>query len=234
MTNLTFHLFQLQKIDLRIDQIDTRIKKIDEMVHHNQAMEDATQKLSTSQSAVDQKNSEISDLENAASAKSIKIQQSESALYQGKIQNPKELSDLQKEIASLKNALSALEEQQLTKLAELDELTLTLATDQKLVTAIHAGWQTANECFLMEMEVLQKEKGKLITERQVGLSQIPSETASLYEKLRISKNRIAVTSVEEESCTICGSEITAADIQKAKTSALIVTCPSCGRILYSG
>jgi uncharacterized protein len=234
MTNLTFHLFQLQKIDLRIDQIDARTKKIHDLVHHNQALQEASQKLTTSQAAVEQKIAEISDLDKAASAKSIKIQQSESALYQGKNQNPKELSDLQKEIASLKNALSSLEEQQLTKLADLDELNLTLVTDQKLVSTIADEWQTSNNSLLSESEFLNKEKDKLTTERQLALSQIPSESSLLYEKLRISKNHIAVTSVEDESCTICGSEISAADIQRAKNSSLLVTCPSCGRILYSG
>src|SRR5687768_18403957 len=44
---------------------------------------------------------------------SIKIEQTESSLYGGRVHNPKELQDLQKDVASLKRHLSTLEEREL-------------------------------------------------------------------------------------------------------------------------
>ena len=43
----------------------------------------------------------------------IKIEQTEASLYGGHVHNPKELQDLQKDVASLKRHLETLEERQL-------------------------------------------------------------------------------------------------------------------------
>ncbi len=234
MTNMSFHLFQLQKIDLRIDQIDVRVKKINDLIKNNASLQEADALVKKAESEVAHKNSEIADLESAANAKTIKIEQSESSLYKGNIQNPKELADLQKEIASLKHFLASIEEDQLNKLGELETLTTELEKHKHTHQSIFDDWQKANSSLMIELEELKKEKEKLTAERQAVLNQVSPENQSLYEKLRISKNRIAVTSVEEESCTICGAEVTAADIQKAKSAANLTTCASCGRILYTG
>ena len=234
MTNLSFHLFQLQKVDLRFDQIEARLKKVNDLIEHNQALQEADVLVKKAESNVALKNAEITELENAAHSKTIKIEQSEASLYKGGNQNPKELADLQKEIASLKRVLSTIEEDQLNKLTELEDLSLALSKNQEAYSVIFDNWQNANQSLMVELESLNKEKEKIKAERLVVISQVAPENLSLYEKLRISKNRIAVTSVEEESCTICGSEISAANIQKAKSSTSLTTCPSCGRILYTG
>lgn len=234
MTNPSFHLFQLQKLDLRIDQITNRLATIDESIRHNPACQQASDSLTKCEKEVQQKNSEISDLETSAKAKSIKIQQSESALYSGTNKNPKELSDLQKEIASLRSALSSLEEQQFSRLTEFEDLNSKLSEAKVHYDSIFSEWQNSNQSLILETEQINKEKDKLVSERDAILGQISQDHISLYEKLRISKIRIAVASVEDESCTICGSEITAADIQKARSSMALITCHSCGRILYTG
>ena len=51
--------------------------------------------------------------EDEAQNQQIKIQQAESSLYGGVVRNPKELQDLQADIASLKKHLAALEELEL-------------------------------------------------------------------------------------------------------------------------
>jgi predicted nucleic acid-binding Zn-ribbon protein len=234
VTNLSFHLFQLQKIDQRLDQVGTRVKQINDLVSKNQALEELDRKVKQAEADTAKMNQEIADLAAAARAKTIKIEQSESSLYKGTIQNPKELGDLQKEIASLKSSLKVLEDEQFKKLLEsdsLDENLKTLKNEHKLV---FDGWQESNQTLLVELDALNKEKEKLLVEHKAVVGQIPADQLLLYENLRNSKNRIAVTTIEDESCTICGSEISAANIQKAKSASGLITCPSCGRIIYSG
>jgi predicted nucleic acid-binding Zn-ribbon protein len=234
MTNLSFHLFQLQKIDLRLDQINSRIFQIQESVKNDQALKDLAQKRKALEIDSENLSKEIAELSEMVRAKRVKIELSESSLYKGSIQNPKELGDIQKEIASLKNALTNLENQQFQKLLASEKLEEDIEVQSKLYVLLNEGWLEANQKLLEEQEVLEKEKEKLVVEHDAVIGQVSSENISLYEKLRISKNRIAVTSVEDESCSICGSEISAANIQKAKSSTLLTTCPSCGRILYTG
>jgi predicted nucleic acid-binding Zn-ribbon protein len=234
MANFSFHLFQLQKIDSQIDQINTRLKKISDLLVNDPQLIEAENELSSCQTIYSEKENSFSDLENQAAKKKIKIEQSESALYSGKNSNPKELKDLQAEIESLKHSLLTLEEDQLGVMSSLDEIDTALQTKKERFSLVKAESDKRNSNLLCEKSNLEKELYKFTAERLAASGQIPADILQNYEKLRIIKNHIAVTSVEDQSCSTCGSEITAAEIQKSRTSITLCYCPSCGRILYAG
>lgn len=234
MVNISFHLFQLQKIDSQIDQINSRLKKISDLLANDPQLIEAENELVSYQNSYSEKEKSFSDLENQAFKKKIKIEQSESALYSGKNSNPKELKDLQAEIESLRHSLTMLEEDQLAIMSSLDEIDSVLQTKKERFTLIKDESEKRNLDLISEKSNLEKELDKFIAERMAASGQILPEILQNYEKLRATKNHIAVTSVEDQSCSTCGSEITAADIQKSRTSITLCYCPSCGRILYAG
>lgn len=234
MSHSSFHLYQLQKLDLRIDQIIQRLEKIETLLHNNPRLLEAEKQVKSDQASVLKVEKELSALENVSATKKVKIEQSEAALYSGKNTNPKELKDLQTEIESLKRTLSANEEEQLSLMGQLEEEQKKLAASQATHAKVSAEIEQENSQLVNEKTALSKEKEKLLTEHAIAQGQIPAEVLSIYEKLRSSKNHIAVTSVEDQCCATCGSEITASDIQKARTSPTLSFCPFCGRILYAG
>ena len=234
MSNSSFHLFQLQKVDHRLDQIEQRSEKIAALLSNNPKLRSAEAQVKAGQQTLQQKEDELKTLEGQANGKKIKIEQSEAALYSGKNSNPKELKDLQLEIEALKRALGSLDEEQLNAMAILDEINQKLQENQAAYTAALAESQQENQQLFAEKGDLDKEKEKLLKERQAAAGQIAADAMSIYEKLRGTKNHIAVTAIDEQCCSVCGSEITASDIQKARASSGLSFCPSCGRILYAG
>ncbi len=234
MSNSSFHLYQLQKVDLRLDHLNQRLEKIALLLNNNPRLVKAQNQVDLTLSIIHGKEDELAKLEQTAAAKKIKIDQSEAALYNGKIINPKELKDLQAEINSLKRAVGTVEDEQLTLMSQLEEIHLTLLQDQKSYDSVLAESESDNQQLFGEKSELDKEKEKLITERQAASGQIQAEVMNIYEKLRMSKNHIAVSAIEDQSCATCGSEITASDIQKARSSTSLSFCPSCGRIIYAG
>lgn len=60
--------------------------------------------------------------ENNVRDQRIKIEQDEFALYSGKMHNPKELQDLQNEVAALKQFLTTLEDRQLEIMMTVEEV----------------------------------------------------------------------------------------------------------------
>jgi len=234
VSNSSFHLFQLQKVDHRLDQIEQRSEKIAALLSNNPKLRSAEAQVKAGQQTLQQKEDELKTLEGQANGKKIKIEQSEAALYSGKNSNPKELKDLQLEIEALKRALGSLDEEQLNAMAILDEINQKLQENQAAYTAALAESQQENQQLFAEKGDLDKEKEKLLKERQAAAGQIAADAMSIYEKLRGTKNHIAVTAIDEQCCSVCGSEITASDIQKARASSGLSFCPSCGRILYAG
>lgn len=234
MSNSSFHLYQLQKVDQRLDQINQRAEKISRLLSNNPELVEARNQVNSALKMIHEKENELSVLEDASNKKKIKIEQSEAALYNGKISNPKELKDLQTEIASLKKAISSIEDDQLILMAQLEEYNQILQQNQKIHESLLTSSQQDGQKLLNEIDELDKEKGKLIKERQAAAGQIQVDSLNIYEKLRNSKNHIAVAAVDDQCCATCGAELTASDIQKARSSSTLFFCPSCGRIIYAG
>jgi predicted nucleic acid-binding Zn-ribbon protein len=56
----------------------------------------------------------------------------------------------------------------------------------------------------------------------------------IYENIRRRKSGVAVTRVNDGSCTLCGANIRPMELQSTRIALELVFCSSCGRILYVG
>ncbi len=232
--SLSFHLFQIQKIDTQIDKISLRISEISNLISDNSSIVELENHLSVTESSRKAYEVDVLKIEEEINQKKIKIQQSEASLYGGSIKNPKELQSIQSEIASLKNRISEMEEVQLTLMLALDEATKKAEEAISSLSDASHSKQVSVALLTGEKRELEKKKEKLLSERLVASSQISQQNLELYEGLRKKKRNLAITSIVDETCSGCGTLLTAAEIQAAKSTEQIVFCPSCGRILYAG
>jgi len=231
--NQSFYLFQLQKIDRRLDQINTRISQIDSLLAHDQALADVQSDFNSSVRELNDINDHLATVEKRSAEKRVKIEISESSLYGGKVHNPKELSDLQLEIASLKSALQKLENDQIELMVASEEHQSLVDKKNTLLELAMSKNHSENENLYHEKNDLLNEISRTGTERSAITQQIKPEILTQYESLKKLKRGIAVAGIEEQCCTICGSQLTPAECQMAKSSTQITLCPSCGRILYA-
>ena len=172
--------------------------------------------------------------EEAVSAIQIKLEHNQSAQFSGKLHAPKELQDLQSEQIALEKRRKELEEEQINAMLVMEEAVV--VTSQAEANLAEAEQKSASHLSLLrgEQTTLQADFEKSNTERQAILASIPGSLADSYEKLRSQKKGLAVTVISDESCAACGSSLTPAECQAARSPTLINYCPSCGRILYAG
>ncbi|MCJ7624838.1 MAG: C4-type zinc ribbon domain-containing protein, partial [Anaerolineaceae bacterium] len=85
-----------------------------------------------------------------------------------------------------------------------------------------------------EQKNIMQKKDRLESEKSVKMGSITNESLEIYSNLRKSKRGIAVARVDEKTCLACGSILTPAEWQAARSPHQIVFCSSCGRILYAG
>lgn len=230
----SFHLFQLQKIDSRIDQGSARIREITAKIEGDQRVPDAQSALEAAQAALKAAEASLKKIEQENAARQVKLEQEEATLYGGKVKVPKELQDLQHEVASIKRAIALLEDQQ------LDAMMLVEETQAKYDAAQRELIRTQSE-FASDHAVLLGESGTLATlidrlqaERAAVVNQIPAPTLEAYDRLRKNKRGVAVATISDNGCSACGTELTAADRQTARSPILEFHCPSCGRFIYGG
>jgi uncharacterized protein len=234
MINSSFHLYQLQKIDLKIDSITRRLNEIARIRNDNSAHKTIEQSLLSVNNLLTEQNHIYNELEDKIRSKKLKIEQSESSLYGGLVKNPKELQDLQSEIKSLKTSLSSLEDDQLQIMIIQESLDRELETVRVSMKELESQLEIQYSSLFTEEAEKKIELEKIHQERKAILEQINSENLDHYQSLRKTKNGIALATIEDGCCAVCGSTLTPAECQQAKSPNRMATCASCGRILYAG
>jgi predicted nucleic acid-binding Zn-ribbon protein len=230
----TLNLYRLQLVDSRCDQALARIAEIDRIMSEDQALIEAQKLYQNAEQALKQARFILTTAEDAVQAQQIKIEQSTSSLYSGRIQNPKELQDLQNELATLKRYLARLEDQQLEAMISLEKFEDEFAQAQKTLQKEQARALNSNSVLAGEQFSLRKELDRLDIERTAVISSVTPDGQKLYDRLRQQKRGLAVSTIHDDSCDACGSTLTPAELQIARSTNQISLCPTCGRILYAG
>jgi uncharacterized protein len=229
-----FNLFRLQKIDTQLDQINNRLADIEHILAANEPLRQSEEQFQNAKNHLFKMQLSLKQKEDEAQAQRIKIETNEAALYGGKVHNPKELQDLQIDIASLKKRLSALEDEQLDIMLAVEVAEKELSQSQKTFNQAQADHANRTAILAGEKSQLTKSKENLIAERNPLLNSVVPENLTIYQTLREQKKGVAVVSVEDESCSACGTTIRPVEIQAARSPQKIAFCSSCNRILYAG
>ena len=232
--NQSAHLYQLQKIDQEIDRIHQRTKEIDALLQNNEKLLGAERKISEAKKRTHQSRQELRAIEDEVKSVTLRKEQSESSLYSGKIKNPKELQDLENEIALFKKRILTLEDAQLEKMIQSESFELEEDEASVEYLKIQADCIGQNAELKGEKENLENKLTRLSLEREATLRSIDAKNLITYNNLRQTKRGIAVAVIQETSCTACGASLRPAEIQSANSPNAMFFCSSCGRILFSG
>lgn len=232
--NQSAYLHRLQRVDTQIDQTETRLTEIERLLSEDERIRKAKHTAEEAKRALEISRQALRAAEHLVQETRIKIEQTESTLYGGSIRNPKELQDLQREIDSLKRHIVVLEDSELQAMITVESAE---KTDQDAQSGLlHAQAEvTAQKAGLSgERGTLLKNRARLQAERSATLSPVQPQNLEIYQRIREIKKGIAVTSVEEDTCTTCGAEVRPSEGQSARMQANLHYCTSCGRILFAG
>lgn len=232
--NPAFQLSRLQKIDTELDQIAQRQQEIIRLIQDESVVNEVKTRLDVLDGELNSRQKTLKGIEDKNNQIQTKLQDDERSLYGGNIRLPRELQDLQNEIASLKKQISTQDELQFDTMMQIEDLEKQRAeiknelAEAQSVYATHvAGWKGENSS-------LEKKKENLSTERKAAIQNLDETSLEKYESLRKAKRGLAVALVSEQACTACGATLTPADWQAARSPQRLVFCSSCGRILYAG
>jgi predicted nucleic acid-binding Zn-ribbon protein len=231
--NLVFKLYRLQQIDSQLDQCHARLQEIETALSDEKALRKAQSLLEKSVDSLEIEKKALRQTEHKTQAQRLKIKQTDTNLYGGRVTNPKELQDLQNESLSLKRYLEVLEERQLVAMLSLDEAESAMQSAKATFDQEQAKTIEKNAALLGEQTALKNDVMRRQTEHMAATKAIPEGELRTYEKLRARRGGVAVAKVSDKSCTACGSILPPALRQEARSPNQIAYCPDCGRIIYS-
>ncbi|HEX2980020.1 MAG TPA: C4-type zinc ribbon domain-containing protein [Anaerolineaceae bacterium] len=232
--SLSLTLSRLQKVDLQRDQVEAQLKSVERALQDDVSVRAARKRETEAQTSLKATQETLREAESAVHTQTIKIKEIESTLYGGRVHNPKELQDLQNDLQALRRRLSVLEDNQLSAMMSVDDAQVVHQASQGELDKAEGEYSQKNADMLAKRDALSRERERLLVERQAIAQSVTPDLLKTYESLRIQRKGVAVAMVEDQSCAACGSELTPAECQAAKSTTRIVNCPSCGRILYGG
>lgn len=228
------NLYRLQHIDSQLDAAKLKLQNIEKILADNFSILTAQTNLTQADNTHKLLSKKLRDAENRSYDTRIKIELTEKSLYSGKIQNPKELQELQNEIAALKRLMSNLEDKQLEIMMEVEESETKLMWAGEELHEVQKKQIEQNAGLNAEKTKLLSDIERLEAERNAVLPTISTIDIGLYEQLRNSRNGVAIVKISSKACSACGTTLTAALVQAIQSTGQLVRCPTCGRILYSG
>ena len=225
-------LYRLQQLDSERDAKRDRLAEIEAVLKDDSALREARQAVEKAEKQVLKWQTKQRDLELEIESLADKTSESEKRLYSGKVKNPKELSDLQAEVASLKTRRQRLEDTLLEAMLEREDAEKTRDEAQTHLEEVESIWAARQADLKVERETLQRRIGEIEEERRAIVSRLDAGLLATYERLRQTEGGQAVARIENDVCTGCRVSISPSAEWKLRQGEL-VHCDTCGRILVS-
>jgi len=223
-------LCRLQHLDSERDGQQRRLKEIEATLGESEALEGARRALEDTQAQVRKWTVRQRDLELEIQTISDEASRSEQRLYSGTVKNPKELSDLQAKIASLRRQRQKLEDSLLEKMIELEEAENERAQAQAHLDDTESRWSTQQTDLLAEREALQGKLAQVERTLAALLPNIESRDLAIYQELRRRKGSVVVVQMQGSACGGCGVAVSPSLEWRLRQGELI-QCGNCERII---
>lgn len=227
-------LYALQEIDLQRDaragiiaDVELRLGETEELLEARETVEDSVSALERLRKRQRDFEAQLQDLD-------AKIQPMETRLYDGSVRNPKELTDLQKELDSYKERRNKLDEQGIALMDNVEAATKALATAREEVARVEAQWQADQEHLQASKAKAVEELAGLDKQRVARIKGMDLGALGMYEQLRSTKQGRGVSRVERGICQGCRVTLPTHLSQRLRAGRELIQCPRCERILVAG
>ena len=227
----TAALYYLQTLDNDNETGQKRLAEIRELLGRDEAMCAAQSAHEEAEAALRASRGHTRDLELEMTSLESKIKSTEERLYNGSVSNPRELQNMQDEVASLRHRISVLEEQLLEAMAAVEEREANAEVTRGQLEAV--SHERADELGALTGEKAQIESRleTLAEEIRQARERVLAEHLRLYDDLRKKRKGVVVVQVIDGVCGVCGVAPTSSQAQRVRHGE-VECCPTCGRILY--
>lgn len=223
-------LLELQRLDQAIARLEAEGRAIPQEIQALEArLTEARAGLDQAKAKADQIQKERRAKERELDEATINTKKKQARLFE--IKTNEEYSAVLREIESLKEKSSKLEEEILNLLEKGDVAAKTVTDAEKgfkAAEALHQNERTEKEGHLAR---LRQELANLQEARKGQASRLDTDLLRQYTRLRKSRG-VAVVAVKDGSCGGCGISLTPQTYTEVRRNDRMFTCSSCNRILY--
>jgi len=227
-------LLDLQTEDTAITQLELRWANLDEakqLAELNAGLAELEADLEIAGKQRDEIARDQSRLEGEIKLLEDKTAREETRMFSGSVANPKELSALQAEVASLKRRQGDLEETLLDVMVQGESATETWQRlgSERESTAARAK-QLGDEVARIKSEI-DAELDRHRAQREAVVPDIPEKVLTLYERLRAQKGGVGAAALVGGTCEGCHTKLSNKEVERLRAEGGLQRCDNCRRIL---
>ena len=230
MRNNLKSLYELQEIDLRIDGLDG---EKGQLLGEAQALEtkliEAREKIAARREEAQALETEKETLEANLASENENITRSESHLREIKTQ--KEYQAVSKEISGAKKLIVELEEQVLSKINAIEEITGDIAQKEADLAELEQNVALQQGEVRRKVEALESGIAADAATREETIKGLPASVMKRYSRLRDQRRGVAVVEAREGNCMGCNMHLPPQLYNMLFRADDVLTCPHCQRIL---
>ena len=224
-------LFQLQNLDQELENGQRRVSEIQASLGETETLRQARRALVDAEEEYRSWTTRARDLELMIDSLSSKIAASEKRLYSGSVTNPKELSDMQDEVVSLKRRRGEQEDHLLEAMVYSEEAEATLDERRQTQMMTEQDWRAQQLALETELSELKTRLERVQEKREQARQTIATEDLALYDKIRSRYGSITVTTLHDGVCGFCSVAPSSTKLSRLRSGRELLLCGNCGRIL---
>lgn len=224
------YLYRLQCLDSEDDARKRRLAEVEAALRESEALREARRAVERAQVQARKLTARQQSLELELKSLTDKLSSSEQRLYSGVLRNPKEMTDLEAEVAALKRRRQKLEDDLLEAMIAREEAEEMLRGEQQRLERLEADWSARQAELTAEQQTLQQRLEELKQAREDLLPHISKDDLSIYQSLRRRKGGLAVVTLQGDICGGCGIAVSPALKWQLRQEG-IGYCSNCERII---
>jgi uncharacterized protein len=226
-------LYELQVIDLEIDEKETRLAQIEASLGETEEVLQARAEAEAATTALAELESLSKDMELEMASAAEQLKEVDAHLYDGTVLSPRQLAAMEHDLRQHRNQLSKLEDQQLEYMEKLDQARATVQQKREVLAQTEVAWRESQGGFRDEIDQIQARLAGLRAGRAPIVNSVDAPTLATYEELRRTKRGTAVARVLQNTCLGCRITLPSVEVQKARLNPRLAFCSHCGRILWA-
>lgn len=231
MSGVLTDLWHLQETDSEIERLKKQFATLDDGTNLRGQFEKWTQERTALRSELEKTRADLTDSELRLGSLEEKKAAVERQLYGGQTTNPREVVDLQRELASIAEVRDRLETKVLQLMdaveqlqAQMSEKSRQVELGERQLAQVEGNYASESESRKSQLEQRTMERERLAQ----GLGQALLER---YERIKRSAGGKGASLIARGACSECRMQVPAYVLREVREGGAVVTCEHCGRLL---
>jgi hypothetical protein len=221
----------LQQIDTRLHDLERERDALDSGAELRARVEVARAEMQAAGDALRAMETELRDTELQIKTHEAKKKDFEDRLYSGRVRNPKEIDDMQREVKMLGEHVDRLVDKALNLMERIEPRRAAAARMESELREQEAELARVASSYESETARIAAEMAALNAQRAQLVPGVPADLLRRYDELRARRANLGIVMVAAETCPGCRIALSVDTMRQLKRGARVF-CESCGRILY--